>query len=203
MTAPAKHSRRDVLKKSAVAGAVFWAVPVIESVTARAAAASNCLNGQTFQASFVWVVFTINGGSTYYFAGIKNPGTFDQGSSPGGTKTCGSNTFVLPAFSGASHFLPVTVNGTNATYFEAAGGSPPACPGGGVITNPGSGNSPNNLTVVTTVGGLPVCSYLNAVSSGGTNFTVSAANGASIAVFFVFQGGTLTPLCGPGTGCFS
>lgn len=59
-------SRRDLIKKGAVAGAVFWSVPVIESITSRAAAQSGCV---TFNASWIYVIWKYNG--TYYYTGYK------------------------------------------------------------------------------------------------------------------------------------
>ncbi|HET6874732.1 MAG TPA: hypothetical protein VFH70_08140, partial [Acidimicrobiales bacterium] len=59
-------SRRDLIKKGAVAGAVFWSVPVIESITSRAAAQSGCV---TFNASWIYVIWKYNG--VYYYTGYS------------------------------------------------------------------------------------------------------------------------------------
>jgi hypothetical protein len=51
-------SRRDLIKKSAVAGAIIWSAPVIESVTSRAAAQSATCSATAFNASWIYIVYT-------------------------------------------------------------------------------------------------------------------------------------------------
>ncbi len=71
-----KHhmSRRSLLQKSAAAGAVFWAVPVIESVTSRAAAGSMPCSGTPgpLGISGAGVIFQINGTGTVYWTAFAS-----------------------------------------------------------------------------------------------------------------------------------
>jgi hypothetical protein len=88
-TTQKQHSRRDILKKSAAAGAVFWAVPVIESVTSRAAAASGTV---TFTCSYGIIVYQQTGTSNYFWARFSNGSTNSSGcaigSNNGGSFGC-------------------------------------------------------------------------------------------------------------------
>ena len=96
-------SRREIIKKGAVAGAVFWSAPVIESVVSRAAAQSNqCTSTATFNASYIFVVFQV--GSTIYFSGFAQGGGCDsQGAVQGGPVCvpCGTVSYTLNDFSGS------------------------------------------------------------------------------------------------------
>lgn len=93
-------SRRDLIKKGAVAGAVFWSVPVIESITSRAAAQSGCV---TFNASWLYVVYTY-GGTTYFtgFSKADTTGSCTPGANPQNTRTisCSGIYYTLKAFTG-------------------------------------------------------------------------------------------------------
>lgn len=174
MTAPTKHSRRDVLKKSAVAGAVFWSVPVIESVTARAAAQSNCFNGSVPTASYVWVVYKVVQGNTtnYYFTGITVNGQFGQGKSDsfpcGASSKCNGFFFTNPGFNGSNVATSHITWGTSCATSDQT-------------------NSANYLE-----DGSP---YLNvqvtSTGSGGANFNITtvANSGTSILMIFYFTGG--------------
>jgi hypothetical protein len=68
-------SRRDILKKGAIAGAVFWSVPVIESVTSAASATSGCPAAGALQISGAAVIYTVAGSSTVYWAAFAANGT--------------------------------------------------------------------------------------------------------------------------------
>lgn len=113
-------SRRDLIKKSAVAGAVFWSVPVIESVTSRAAAQSTGCSSANFSASWIYVVYTYTSGgvtTTSYIGFSKGDttGTCTPASNPHGvisTPVCATGYFyTLENYSGA----PETVTETNFT----------------------------------------------------------------------------------------
>jgi hypothetical protein len=114
-------SRRNLLKKSAAAGAVFWAVPVIESVTSRAAAASGCAS---FNNSWIYVVYSNNGG--VFFSGFSKgdggAGSCTAASNPHGTKsiTCGSVVYEIQNFTGGASTGSITYGATgtenNATF---------------------------------------------------------------------------------------
>jgi hypothetical protein len=85
-------SRRDVLKKGAVAGAVFWAVPVIESVTSAASAGSSSF----VTCSFSFVVWEKAG--VTYVSGFQQAmaGCTNFAGKPGGTSiTCSGVTYIL------------------------------------------------------------------------------------------------------------
>lgn len=68
-------SRRDILKKGAIAGAVFWSVPVIESVTSAASATSGCPPNASLQISGAAVIYTVAGSSTVYWTAFASNGT--------------------------------------------------------------------------------------------------------------------------------
>ena len=119
-------SRRDLIKKGAVAGAVFWSVPVIESVTSRAAAQSGCVS---FNASWIYVVYTVAGHPNQYFftgfsAADSGGGSCTPGSNPHApvSQLCGGVTFTLQQFSGTPTNGDVTVdNGFTVTYVGMTG----------------------------------------------------------------------------------
>lgn len=195
MTAPAKHSRRDVLKKSAVAGAVFWAVPVIESVTARAAAASNCLNNATFSSSYVWVFFSVTSGNTtsYYFTGVKNDGTFSQGASNPACLPCtNSSTSVTTYYS-----IP-NISGNS-------GGTPSAY--SSLISCADATAGPTATTTTFQYAGTAFTSSVNInnylqVSKSGSSFTVATVPNSGANLLIVFIGPKMTAVCGNGTQPF-
>jgi hypothetical protein len=168
-------SRRELLKKSAVAGAVFWAVPVIESVTSRAAAASG---GLTCGLVFVF----------YQHAnGVVNIEAFVAGSngSVGCTNshinpctpspasmTCFTNTFTLSMGLSGTGMPAATALVPNSPYNKPVG--PPAqsvgpfpgggnCNGqfsisGGVISAVGTGNNSDAILAAFAIPNTSVCS---------------------------------------------
>lgn len=73
-------SRRDIIKKGAIAGAVFWSVPVIESVTSAASATSGSISCSW--AYIAWAYTPVTSTSTVYVSGYS--ATFQAGS----TSTC-------------------------------------------------------------------------------------------------------------------
>jgi hypothetical protein len=64
-------SRRELLKKSAVAGVVFWSVPVIESVVSSAAAASP---SGPISCSWAYVAYITPGGTIFVAGYASNQG---------------------------------------------------------------------------------------------------------------------------------
>lgn len=109
-------SRRDLIKKGAVAGAIFWSAPVIESVTSRAAAQSNqCTSTGTFNASYVFVVFTY-GGNTYFTGFKQNEGCGTQGANEQGTACtgdCSGTYYYLNTFNGGASTGDITSSTTS------------------------------------------------------------------------------------------
>lgn len=68
-------SRRDLIKKGAVAGAVIWTVPMIETVPAYAAVGSGCPPNGPLTLSGAAVIFTIGTSSTVYWSTFSQGGT--------------------------------------------------------------------------------------------------------------------------------
>ncbi len=126
-TTPEKGiSRRSVLKRSAAAGAAFWAVPIIDTVLARPADASAvpCL---TFNGSWMYVVWTFGGAVN--FTGYKkgdSGSACNTSSNPKGAKTisCGGVFYTLKKFTGTPGNGTVTYGptspGTNSATFVGA-----------------------------------------------------------------------------------
>ncbi|HWG73774.1 MAG TPA: hypothetical protein VG184_06940 [Acidimicrobiales bacterium] len=123
-------SRRDVIKKGAVAGAILWSAPVIESVTSRAAAGSHsCTSTGSFNASYVFVVFTntVNGVTTTYFTGINSSGCGQQNANNQGDfcVQCGGVYYYLHTFSGSSGTsTAITTSTVSCSAAEASTTSP-------------------------------------------------------------------------------
>jgi hypothetical protein len=161
-------NRRELIKKSAVAGAVVWSAPVIESVTSRAAAASGrCTSMATFSASYVFVVFTYMG--TTYFTGTNGGTCGNQGTSNHGPLcvSCGTVAYNIQNFSGGPATGDITYGATCAD--ATAVGAP-----GAVYVGPAT------------------CGQYVTVSGG----TVSAAQpGVQIVAAFCFGAGSLKGVC--------
>jgi hypothetical protein len=115
-TAPNNVSRRDVLKKGAVAGAAFWAVPVIESVTSKAAAAS----GGGISCAYAIVVYEQEG---------CNPAQYFVARYSGGQVGCDGGPNENCTFTRAATSVPgVTVSispwsgtGPDVTVYDSSG----------------------------------------------------------------------------------
>jgi hypothetical protein len=92
---PAKKGlgRRDLIKKGAVAGAIIWAVPMIESVPAYASTGSTVSSA----CSFFVLVYTVNGAGPYA----------DRVSSDG---SCGGNSTNNDLKGGWCWTCPTTTN---------------------------------------------------------------------------------------------
>jgi hypothetical protein len=149
---------------------VVWSAPVIESVTSRAAAASGrCTSTATFNASYVFVVFTYMG--TTYFTGTNGGSCGNQGTSNHGplcTPTaCGGVYYSIQNFTGGASTGDITYGATCAAA-QAVG-------------------APAAVYLDSTT-----CSQYVTVSGG----TVSAAqSGVQIVAAFCFGAGTLTAVC--------
>lgn len=169
-------SRRDLIKKGAVAGAVFWSVPVIESVTSAAAAASGgCV---TFNASWLYVVYTYNG--ITYFSG------FSKGDATGSC-TPGSNPTSHGTF---------TTQSCNGVFYELTNfsGTPTD---GGVLYGP---TLPPLLPAVyvggtATIPGGPTCSSYVKIDPNQPGRVIPATTGVTIVAAFCFGAGSLTGGC--------
>ena len=120
------------------AGAAFWAVPTIESVTSRAAAASSA----GLSCNLVWLFYQHANGTVYlggYLAGSDGSegctnGPLSNPCAPSpGTMTCSGNTFTLSAGMSSSG-LPAAsadVTAANSPYNKAFSGPVGPQPGNG------------------------------------------------------------------------
>ena len=143
-------SRRDVIKKGAVAGAIFWSAPVIESVVSRAAAQSG---GISLAASYIFVEYTCtaNGTTTTYYVkfsgSICEVPTFGNGNPdtacPSYTGTGGDCSYF--SVSGTATTTTVSLLGTapstcqiTSGFASCGPGTGLGCPDGVVATGGGS-----------------------------------------------------------------
>ncbi len=160
MGTPGGISRRDILKKGAAAGAAFWAVPVIESVTSRAAATSY----PTITCSYAIVVYQC--GTTYYWARYAN--TADNTCTPGGNNGGGtgctwpypggpSNGVVIGQFNANASVPNISVNGTPLQW--------------------GAMNCTNLTQIGDTITADSTCTILAAVAFGGNTCAPVSLNG--------------------------
>jgi hypothetical protein len=169
-------SRRAVIVGGAAGAAAFWSVPVIDSITQRAAAASGCQPVVLNSVSFVFVVFTFTSGgtTTTYFAGFKQ-NCDDQGANNGITKsvTCNGVTYAMngsvavtisPTQNGQSSATHLTggSGGTAAPYVTCDSGSGKISPvqtGVAIVAYfwfTGGGNGGAGAAC-TSSGGMPIC----------------------------------------------
>lgn len=64
-------SRREIIKRSAVAGGLVWTAPVIlDSLVSPAAALSNQCTGPSVTLSWIWILYTVN--NKFYVTGFNN-----------------------------------------------------------------------------------------------------------------------------------
>jgi hypothetical protein len=113
-------SRRAVIVGGAAGAAAFWSVPVIDSITQRAAAASGCQPVVLNKVSYVFVVYTF--GTKTYFTGF-NLGCGAQGANQGITQTagpCNGVTYSMTSGSVAVAISP-TQNGQDSADLLTAG----------------------------------------------------------------------------------
>jgi hypothetical protein len=165
-------SRRAVIAGGAAGAAAFWSVPVIDSITQRAAAASGCHN-TIGTISYVFVVYQNALG--VHYAGTKSGTWGDQG-----TLKVNTTPQCTPECNGVTYGS----NGFN--------GSPPA---GGIYFNVGSSclSSGTAIPYVSNPGS-------DLVVSGGTTKTITPGTGVTILAIFYFQAGSTAAVCGGGTG---
>jgi hypothetical protein len=174
-------SRRDLIKKSSVAGAIIWSAPVIESVTSRAAAQSTGCSSANFSASWIYVVYTYTSGgvtATSYIGFSKGDttGTCTPASNPHGvisTPTCSTGyIYTLESNKGAPETVTETKSLITTTLPYGAGGG---------------------CSLFTISGG-----QVGLSSSGVTN-------GVQIVAAFCFGASNLTAVCvsGASGGCFA
>ncbi|MGH9057635.1 MAG: hypothetical protein ACRDYY_17510 [Acidimicrobiales bacterium] len=175
-----KFSRRDMLKKGAVAGAVFWAIPVIETVPAYAATGSyQGKKAGSIGCSWAYVVYIVPGHTSVYVAGYQS-GSSQQNVCTNYADTAGlqmttlSVTCSTPSTSSTTFTLPPKVKGAGAvTYYGGLGGTP---------SSPESGTQPTDCNM-----------YLK--QSGNM---IIPQGGAIIQAYFWFTGGGSG---GPGAQC--
>jgi hypothetical protein len=159
-------SRRAVIVGGATGAAAFWSVPVIDSITQRAAAASGCQPVVLNSVSYVFVVYTF-GGKTYDTG--FNLGCGDQGANQGiaQTITCGGVTYSMSkgsltvAFSPPANGTSTHLNTTDAAPYVTCNGSKisPAQTGVVIVAYfwfTGGGNGGPGAAC-TSSGGTPIC----------------------------------------------
>lgn len=163
-TTEKQHSRRDILKKSAAAGAVFWAVPVIDSVVSRAAAGSTV----AFQCSYGIIVYMQTGTNNYFYARYSSGSTSGSGCANGANN--GGNGGCT--FSGTSNGLSVVIN-------SWTGQTPDITVNGTALTS--SNFSCANLTQTgDTITANSGYTMLAAVAFGGNQCASAAVTGSSV-----------------------
>jgi len=105
-----RHSRRDVLKKTAVAGGIAWTAPVISTLATPVAAADGSVSGfytycfelglEGWTTTGLWALSTqksVSASTSLHYgnaAGTGTPGTYNTGGTNSGTAT--SPTFTVP-----------------------------------------------------------------------------------------------------------
>jgi hypothetical protein len=155
-------NRRDLIKKGAAAGAVFWAIPVIESITSAASATSGTTTGPV-SCSWVYIIYLGTDGKVYA-AGYSNTG---------GTNNC------LSYGANPNHGVATATSSFNGITYA-------------FIMNQGSPGGPQLITYTTTANPLPTSPLqppnCNALLQSGTG--IQAQNGAVILAFFFFGGQT-------------
>lgn len=180
-------SRRDLIKKGAVAGAVFWSVPVIESVTSRAAAGS--LTTGPIGCSWTYVIWKYQGGTTLYVSGYSNAGS---------TNDCTSfaNTANHPTGGNGSGNGGNVATGNPETCFGTSYGMVDNASGPAAVTVNGAG--------LVSAGPPPVYSTTadsscTALTQSGN--TITASSNVIILAYFYYGGNTgFVGACGPSSG---
>ena len=161
-------SRRDLIKKGAVAGAIVWTVPMIESVPAYAAAGSGCPPPAALAISGAAVVYTTTaGGSTVYWTSFGS-----------GKTTCDSN----PSVPNDSDFAaPVSACGA---YVQVSNG---------VVLYGTTASNVTEPTVLKDQSNNSVC-YFTATANGVNVTSAGIAAGVNILVV-VLHNGTFPASC--------
>jgi hypothetical protein len=175
-------SRRDLLKQSAVAGAIFWTVPVIESITSQAAAQTPGL-GLTCGQAFVF--YQASNGSVFlvaFLAGSDGSTVGCEGT--GAVNTCDTGTTITSPFNCLA----------NGSFFLNTGGTGSSFPAATATqTNLPSGINSNLFSgSVTPAPGNGDCQGQFTISGGVVSTNPS---NAILAAYAIPSGG-----CVPGTG---
>jgi hypothetical protein len=174
-------NRRDLIKKGAAASAVFWAIPVIESVTSAASATSG--GGGVFSgASYAFIIYSNTAGTAYFIASYTGGGSpcnqNDNKCAFGPEAGLNNTTVTLNEWGhGTGNTIPsavVTNNTTSSTFTLTQ------------FTCTGLTQSGNNITsksgfVIVAAfagGGNPFCHDLTSTISGTTS-----GNGVGISGF--------------------
>jgi hypothetical protein len=157
-------TRRELLTKGAVAGAIVWSVPMIESVTARAAAQSGSTGA--FNCSWAILVWYVPGGAnvdsgTFYVNGWMGEGS-NGGCSQGNNNKY--NDVVTTWLDGADGSTKITVDFTDAKQVT--------------ITDPSNGYFitiplPGGTGSLVSGGGTPGDCTSTGLTQSGQQFTVS------------------------------
>ncbi len=164
-------SRREILKKSAVAGAVFWSVPVIESITSAAAAASPT---GAIVCSWAYVVYIFNG--TIFAAGYTNTGGGNNchayAANPHTAWYCHGPRKELTNYT--FNLLSTSPGGADLVRFSTGGAFTPA------TQPPDCSHLTQNGNTVTASGGATILAFFDfhsgAVGSSGTMTNPPANN---------------------------
>lgn len=160
-------SRRAVIVNGAVGAAAFWSVPVIDSITQRAAAASGCQPAAPLAISGAAVVFTIGSSPTVYWAAFGAGGT-----------TC----LATPTVPSDSDFAsPVAACGG---YVQVLNGS--------VLWGTTALNVSEPTPTPSTVPSIPC--YFSATANGVAVTAAGIAAGVNVLVY-VFHNGTFPGAC--------
>lgn len=166
-------SRRQVIVGGAVGTAAFWSVPVIDSITQRAAAASGCVNGQTYAVSYIFIVFK-SGGNTYFAGTTGGSCAFTQGT----FKTTGTDPLWTPACNGVYYGI-TAFNGGPSTGDVFYNTTPSLV-----------GDSP-----ATYVDGSHISTYLTCSGS-----QITPVTGVTIEAVFFFVGDNASAVCASSSG---
>ena len=159
--------RRSLIKKGAAAGAVFWAIPVIESVTSAASATSG--GGGVFNgASYAFIIYSNTAGTQYFIASYTGGGSpCSQGSNKcafGPEPGLNGTTVTLNTWNGGPN--PDASVTHNSTTFAL---STYDCSG---LTQSGNTITSNSGFVIVAAfagGGNPFCHDLTSSISGTTS----------------------------------
>lgn len=166
-------SRRDLIKRGAVAGGVVWAAPVIDSFTSGAFAAGSTPTGQAnFGCSWAYLVWLDLSTQTIYYTGFQNDSL----------TACGSNA-ANPNHGTPS--LSCNVNGANYT-FVLGEGNPPEIAVTGAQTQ--------TLTAPTS----SLCGQL--AYSGGGNTVISTSSTIELLGGFAFGANSINGFCPNSSG---
>jgi len=161
-------SRRDIIKKGAIAGAVFWSVPVIESVTSAASATSGACTPAPLTISGAAVLYTLPGSTTVYLAAFTSSGA------------C---TSTVPNDSDWSHPLNICAG----IYVQVTGGTVLYGTSCGTVDPPGQ--TPGYVYNAT------YCNDYFATNSTGITVTPAGITAGVTVLMYLFHNGTFPNTC--------